>query len=457
MAKQRWSRVACAALFATLWQGSAPAGAAVSRTGEVVALLTAANAGLSAADRAEKYAAMKASPFAFFRGSNPLFWHDLATSPELGRYGGTSATRTFLCGDLHTDNFGSFDDDQDDLVYAINDFDEAVIGDYQLDLWRGAVSVVLVARANGLARSVQASALDAFTEAYLDAMASYATSSAEVSRKVTAANSYGLLDDFLRQVAADQSRVQMLNHWTVKVAGVRRLNTANDPDLAAVSASVDADVRSAMTAYRATLSGGTSFPSSFFAVKSVAQRLHAGLGSLGSPRYYVLIEGATSVQDDDRILDLKAQSLPSAAAYLPAAVWAQTQAVSGGDQALRTVQAAKALGYRVDDLLGYLHLSDGRAYSVRERSPHKATFDVTTLTTSTRLLNLAAQWGDLLATGHARADRDWNPSVFPASLDAEIDALTDGDHAGARALIRTLATDYADQVELDYASFVARF
>jgi uncharacterized protein (DUF2252 family) len=457
MSKQSWSGVACATALVAVMPWSAGADAAVSRTSEVVALIRAANAGLSSADRAEKYAGMKASSWAFFRGSNVLYWHDFATSPQLALYGGTAATRTFLGGDMHVENLGAFDDDQGEIVYAINDFDEAVIGDYQLDLWRAAVSVVLVARGNGLARSLQASALDTFTEAYLDAMASYATSSAETTRKVTAANSYGLLDDFLRQVAADESRAKMLDRWTVKVGGVRSFATATNSDLAAVAAAVDADVRGKMSAYRATLSGGGSFSSSFFTVKSVAQRLHAGLGSLGALRYYVLLEGPSASQDDDRILDVKAQGLPSAAAYLPSAVWAHTQSASGGNQAQRAALAAKALGYRVDDLLGTVTLSDGRTYSVRERSPYKATFDNATLTSATRLSNLAAQWGELLATVHARADRDWNAAVFPASLDAEVDWLTDGDHAGVRALVQALALDYADQVELDYASFLANF
>lgn len=435
----------------------ASASAARSRSAEVIAQITSANAALSAADRAEKYAAMKESPFAFYRGTNHLYWRDLGASPQLTTYGGAAATRTFLGGDQHVDNFGAFDDDQGDVVYAINDTDEAVIGDYQLDLWRAAISLVLVARANGLSATNQRTALDAFTEAYLDAMADYAGSSAETSAKQLASNSYGLLDDFLAEVEEERSRGELLADWTVLVAGVRRLDTAGSPDLAAVSASVDSDVRAHMASYRASLSGGASFPAGYFTVKSVARRLHAGLGSLGATRYYVLIEGATTGQSDDRILDMKAQGAPSAAAWLAPAAWTQTLQVCGGDHAVRSALAAKALGYRIDDHLGTTALSDGKTYTLRERSPFKATFDTTELTSLTRLQNLAEQWGALLATQHARADRDWDAAVFPASLDAEIDARTDGKHDAFRALVRALALDYADQVALDYQSFVAAF
>jgi uncharacterized protein (DUF2252 family) len=445
-------------LMAGLVLHAASALAAHSRGAEVVATLTAANAELSAADRAEKFALMKASPQAFFRGSNILFWRDLGAARQLASYGGAAATRTFLGGDQHVGNFGAFADDQGDVVYAINDFDEAVIADYQLDVWRAAVSLMLLARELGFGASTQATVLDAFTESYLAAMVAYDGSSQEVSRKFLASNTYGPLNNFLRDTAANDSRVKMLNQWTVTSAGVRRLNVATNPELAPVPAAVEADLRARFAAYRATLSGGgTSIPASAFTIKSVAQRLHAGLGSLGSARYYVLIEGATTSQDDDRILDVKAQRAPSAAPYIAAAAWAQTEAASGGDPAVRGAIASKALGYRVDDLLGTMVLADGKSYSVRERSPYKETFDTTTLTTATRLQHLAEQWATVLATQHARADRDWSSAVFAASLDGEVNARTRADHAGFRALVRAIANDYADQVELDYASFTTAF
>ncbi|WP_437870328.1 DUF2252 family protein [Sorangium sp. So ce363] len=342
-------RGCAAAAFSAIALTAAPGSAASSRTSYVVAEITSANAGLSSSARSEKYAEMKASPFTFFRGSNHLYWKDLGSSPQLVTYGGASSTRTWLGGDMHVNNMGSFDDDQADVVYAANDFDEAVIGDYQLDVWRLAASLALVARENGgYSLADQSSLLDAFTEAYLDAIASYAGNSQETTRKFTASDTYGLLDDFLDDVEASNSRAEMLDDFTIKVGVVRTLDTGGNPDLAPVTAAVDTDVRGHMSAYRATLSGGgAGLPAAYFAVKGVA--------------------------------------------------------------------------------------------------------------TMTRFTHLAEQWGEILATQHARADEDWDAAVFPDSVDGEIDALTDGDHAGFRAKVRAIALDYADQVALDYASFCASF
>ncbi len=435
----------------------ASAGAAQRRAALVVSELTAANAWMSAADRAEKYAAMRASPSAFYRGTAHLYWKDLGRSPALATYGGLVATRTFITADQHVGNYGSFDDDQGAVVYALNDFDQAVIGDYQLDLWRAAISVVLVARDNGLSSSAQTAAVDAFTESYLDAMASYASSSAETQTKHTVNEAYGLLDEFLAAVAQERGRAELLADWTVVSGGVRRFDTAGNADLASVPSATETDLRARMAAYRASLSGGASLPASYFAVKSVAQRLHAGLGSLGARRYYVLVEGPSAAQSDDRILDFKEQREAVALPYLDAAAATVTAEVCGGDPALRVVLGHKALGYRVDDLLGHVELGDGKRYSVRERSPYKDELDLTDATSQTRLVNLAEQWGLVLATHHARADRDWDASLFPGSLDGTIDLLTDGEHAEVRALVRSIAFDYAAQVALDYAAFLAAF
>lgn len=75
--------------------------------------------------------------------------------------------------------------------------------------------------------------------------------------------------------------------------------------------------------------------------------------------------------------------------------------------------------------------------------------------TLTRFTNLAEQWGQVLATHHARADKDADPSVISYSFDSEVNSITNGDHAGFRALVRALAVDYANQVAYDYASFCA--
>lgn len=74
------------------------------------------------------------------------------------------------------------------------------------------------------------------------------------------------------------------------------------------------------------------------------------------------------------------------------------------------------------------------------------------------MTKIAEQWGQVLAAHHARADRDWNVSVFPCRWMARsMDGWVNGDLAGFRANVRGVAIPYAHQVEMDYASFCSNF
>jgi uncharacterized protein (DUF2252 family) len=202
------------------------------RDRDALSLIESANSSLSDDDRDQKYCAMSESPFVFFRGTNHLYWHDLGQDPRLTFFGevqGDDATRIWIQGDLHLENYGAFDDDGGDVVYALNDFDESVIADYQLDLWRMATSLVLVAAdledfdADDL-REV----IDAFGESYLDAVAGFRGNDDEDGAVVTAEAAYGRLDDFLRDVEESNSRREMLDEWTVVAGGERSFDWSVD-------------------------------------------------------------------------------------------------------------------------------------------------------------------------------------------------------------------------------------
>jgi hypothetical protein len=66
---------------------------------------------------------------------------------------GNPKTRTWLSGDCHCCNFGSFHNRRGETVYALNDFDESLVGDYQMDLWRLAVSILLAMKQVGVGDS----------------------------------------------------------------------------------------------------------------------------------------------------------------------------------------------------------------------------------------------------------------------------------------------------------------
>ncbi len=69
-----------------------------------------------------KYQMMSQSAFRFFRGTCHLFYEDLSKNENL-----PESPLTWICGDLHLENFGSYKGDNRLEYFDLNDFDEAVL------------------------------------------------------------------------------------------------------------------------------------------------------------------------------------------------------------------------------------------------------------------------------------------------------------------------------------------
>jgi uncharacterized protein (DUF2252 family) len=87
-----------------------------------------------------KYAAMAEDPFRFFRGTCHLFYEDL-----LSAYPFPASPESWICGDLHIENFGSYKG-ADRLVYFdLNDFDEGLKAPVLWEIARLVTAVELAA------------------------------------------------------------------------------------------------------------------------------------------------------------------------------------------------------------------------------------------------------------------------------------------------------------------------
>jgi len=180
---------------------------------------------------------------------------------------------------------------------------------------------------------------------------------------------------------------------------------------------------------------------------------------LGTTRFYVLIEaGKPGNPDNDRILDVKHQSQPAPYHYLEEELKLEYDKEYGDNHAQRHAIAYQALTYRTDPLLGWMYLDpievrvdnkvrDGSGYySVRERSPLKEAFPGEALDTRTAFSVMAEQWAEVLATDHARANKD---------LPGSVHKLTDDKDMAFLDLVREVAFSYADQVQADWEYFKA--
>ena len=398
------------------------------------------------AEVATKIGKMAQSPFAFYRGTAHLFYQDLTTLPA-SNFENQATLHTFINGDMHLANLGSLRDANGNQVFDTNDFDEGYLGQYHWDLRRMAVSIILAAQENGLSSSVQQQLVNDFSAAYLSQIKQFRGNNNELDFRLTASNTSGVVQDLIKS-AAKQKRADFLSKHTSLSNGRRVLQ--NKSDLQAVSSTSYAQIVQGIGSYVSSIAPSKRYAASYYQVKDVRQKLGSGIGSLGRLRYYVLVEGASSGNDDDVILQVKQQQASVVASLVPGNLPASAYAANDGQ---RTTRAMKAALSNTDLLAGWTKIA-GLDFSVREKSPFEADFDLTLLSSAGKFSNAVQLAGKVLAKNHASADSDYDANLVSWSIDKEIDDILGKNVAAFQADILSFSLNYAQQVKLDYASFI---
>jgi len=116
-------------------------------------------------DLTHKREVIAKDPFTFLRGT---FYRWMQVFPENCKKA-WNAPVVLSIGDLHVANFGTWRDAKDELVWGVNDFDEASPLPYTLDLIRLATSVELAAEAEELSIKLT-EACEAILDGYRDGL-----------------------------------------------------------------------------------------------------------------------------------------------------------------------------------------------------------------------------------------------------------------------------------------------
>jgi uncharacterized protein (DUF2252 family) len=371
-----------------------------------------------------KYARMKESPFAFFRGAVSIMAADLARLPNSGLH-------AQLCGDAHVQNLGSFAAPDGELVFDLNDFDETIRGPWEWDVKRMAASLVLAGRESGHDRASCKSAAEA-------CVASYCRSIEEFSRlpvlqvarhQVRREESVEPVHAALRQ--SERARpLDLLNKFTAPDRhGCPRFRSLRPLFWRIRGGTAQAVLRS-LRAYRQNLAPERRHLFDLFRSVDVGFKV-VGTGSVGLRDYVVLFEG--NGPQDPMFLQIKQEVASAYSKYLPEA--------AGQHQGRRVVEGQRAVQPLSDFLLGWTSIGR-QEYLVRQLNDHKGGIDIQLLRGGA-LESLALVAGELLARGHAR------------SGDAcRIRGYCGSDRKMARALGK-FAVEYAGQTEADYRAFVA--
>ena len=92
-------------------------------------------------------------------------------------------------------------------IFCMDDFDDSIVADYQFDLWRMAISIILDCRDNGVFDdSTQKKAVMGFARGYMSEMASHQDEDPKNEVHLTKDTAEGLIKKFLEKVEKKKSR-----------------------------------------------------------------------------------------------------------------------------------------------------------------------------------------------------------------------------------------------------------
>ena len=376
---------------------------------------------------------MHASPYAFLRGSANIMADDFAALPHTG-------ITPVICGDAHLGNFGFYASPERELVFDLNDFDEAHPGAWEWDLRRLVTSVWVAGRQNGFREHACSDAVRHCVEEYREQLEhlaeqpllarSFDTVDVDDLRKAATKHSFKEEIERAARRARRRTSDRALPRFTEQRDGALRL--VQEPPLITRPSDAERELLSeALDGYLNTLPPHWARILAGYRIVDIAHKV-VGVGSVGLRAYVALCEGSSP--DDVVFLQLKQARRSVVAKHQHGeAAWHrhQGQRVVEYQQALQTVS---------DPLLGWTTVGDQQFY-VRQFRDMKGAILVEDINAAA-LEDYAGICGYLLAKSHARTSGASMISGYIGSSD-KLDEM-----------LSRFARAYADQVESDHEALV---
>ena len=223
---------------------------------------------------------LSASPFTFFRSTFHLFARDLT---EWSQEWPLMDVRGPIIGDLHTENFGAFRAVTGEIVYDINDFDEATNAPYDVDLRRLSTSILLAALDNGHSFGTGVREAELSIRSWLEAISRFSESRSR--KKLERLCETAQILELLHNVG-EKSRTEFIGKMTQQVAPGRFVFRQTDRMLP-VGQKILERAQEAIPSFLANVLAPVKARPMEYTFQDIAFRF-GGAGSLGRARYALL-------------------------------------------------------------------------------------------------------------------------------------------------------------------------
>ena len=380
---------------------------------------------------------MLASPAAFFRGTAELMDYDLNHEPKSG-------IRVLADGDAHLQNFGFYASPERNLLFDLNDFDEAAGNSFEFDLKRLVTSTYLLGSqshfdendmddlARNMVKIYRKTTKNAFKRGALDRFF-FSTKVSELVDKLPVEDHADLLNKIVTK-ASKRDNESVVRKFT-EMTGTGELRfKENAPSSVHQNVDVETKLLQGMRAYMRTTRSDTALLLSQYHVTDII-RHSVGIGSFGTACYLVLMTG---MDDTHLVLQVK-EALPRRRELGPNAlnVTLDTEKTAGR----RIISAQQILQKASDPFLGWFSVGK-KSFYVRQFRDMKESVKVDQLDWE-QFQVYTGVCSFLLALAHAQTPID---AMACGYMNKSFDSV-----------IQSWSKSYLHQVEDDYAAFVNQY
>lgn len=372
-----------------------------------------------------KYEAMAENTFRFFRGTCHLFYQDLAKVNNL-----PVAPLTWICGDLHIENYGSYKGDNRLVYFDLNDFDEGVLAPATWELLRMLTSIFVAFKALKIGNEEAARMARLFLKSYSATLSKGNTISIEPR------TAKGIICSFLEK-EANRKMQELLDKRTVLKKKKVMLSLDHKRHFE-IPGALKKQLMDHITHWITNSSDG---PYNYRVMDAVFRL--AGTGSVGVKRYMFLLRNAKD-KSQYLILDMKQAKASSVMPYVNTSqpVW-ETEAD-------RVVAIQQRMQHVYPALLSVINFQ-GDSYVLEEMQPTEDKIDFNVIKNRYRdIYQVIDDMAALAASAQLRSAGRQGSAIADELIAFGEDCLWHD------ALI-AYAEKYAKQAKKDYKAFLSDY
>jgi uncharacterized protein (DUF2252 family) len=368
-----------------------------------------------------KYKLMQGDVFHFFRGSNHLFYEDLQLHNPL-----PPSPLSWICGDLHLENFGSFKGDNRLVYFDVNDFDDALLAPVIYDVARLVCSIFVAFDSLRIEENKAVKMAQLFLKTYSETLVK------GKAYYIEPQTAKGIVYKFLSTVSKRKDK-RLLRKRTVEKNDSLTILLEHPRHF-----SLEPRLKADLTNYLNNWLQHNSYSPYNFDVQDVAFRM-AGTGSLGLNRYLFLLK-SNNQEDKHMLMEMKQSVAPTPGKYI------SVQQPQWQSESERVVNIQQRMQNIPPALLSYGHFRNV-SYLIQEMQPTKDSFDFKQVRDEYRdLYQIINDMAILTASAHIRSS-GWKGAAVVDELSAF------GENKQWQTSVMDFGKKYSLTVQKDYQTF----